>query len=50
MIVIPIIVGAIGTVSKNLEKKLEELVIRGRSETIQTTALLKSSRIIRKVR
>ena len=34
---------------KNLEKRLENLEIRGRIETIQTTALLQSTRIVRRV-
>ena len=38
----PIVVDALGTVvPKSLERNLEELEIRGRIETIQTTALLK---------
>ena len=45
--VVPIIIGALGTVPKGLEKSLSELEIKGRIETIQTTALLKSARIIR---
>ena len=44
--VIPIVVGAHGTVPKGLEKGLE---IRGRIETIQNTALLQSARILRRV-
>ena len=40
-------VAALGTVAKNLEGRLEQLVIR--SKTIQTTALLKSVEIIRRV-
>ena len=39
----------IGIVLENLENKLDELEIRGKIETIQTTALLKSPRLIRKV-
>ena len=31
------------TISKNLEKRFSELEIRGRIETVQTTALLKST-------
>ena len=45
MKVIPIVIGALGTVPKGLEKSLSELEIKGRIETIQTTALLKSARI-----
>ena len=33
-----IVIGAVGTVPKGLEKELEDLEIRGRAETIQTTA------------
>ena len=40
MMMIPIISGAIGTVNKGLIQGLEDLEIRGRVETIQTTALL----------
>ena len=39
MSVIPIIGGTRGTVSKNLEKKFDELEIRGRFETIQTSKI-----------
>ena len=45
--VVPIMVGALGTVPKGLEKRLEELEIRRRIEPIQTTALLRSARILR---
>ena len=47
--VLPIVIGALGKVPKGLERSLDELEIRGRIETIQTTALLKSARIIRSV-
>ena len=46
--VIPIIGESLGTVSKNLEKKLE-LEIKGIIETMQIAALLKSATIIRRV-
>ena len=46
---VPIVIGALGTVPKGLEKNLSELEIKGRIETIQTTALLKSARIIIRV-
>ena len=46
---IPIIVGALGMVPKSLEDRLEEFEIRGRIETIQTTALLRSAGIFRRV-
>ena len=43
------VIGAFGTVTKGLIKRLEDLEIRGREETIQTTTLLRSSRILRRV-
>ena len=46
---IPLVVGALGTVSKVLIKELEELKIGGRPETIQTTTLLRSTRILGRV-
>ena len=46
---IPIVIGALGTVTKGLIKGLEDLEIRGRVETIQTTALLISSRLLRRL-
>ena len=42
--VIPIVIGALGTVTKELLKILEDL------EIIQTTALLRSDRILRRVK
>ena len=47
--VVPVIVGALGTVPKTLRERLEEIGIRGRIETVQTTALLGTARILRKV-
>ena len=46
MTVIPVVVGALGTVLIGLEKRMKELKIRGRIKTIQVTALLKSARIL----
>ena len=47
--IIPIVSGAFGTVTKGLLKGLEDLEIRGRAETIQTTALLRTAIILRRV-
>ena len=47
--IIPIVIGAFGTVTKWLLKGLEDLEVDGRVETIQTTALLKTDRILRRV-
>ena len=37
--VIPIVIGALGTVTEGLGKRLEDLEIRGQVETIQTTVI-----------
>ena len=47
--IILIVIGAFGTVTKGLLKGLEDLEVGGRVETIQTTALLKTDRILRRV-
>ena len=47
--IIPIVIGAFGTVTKELLKGLEDLEVGGKVETIQTTALLKRARILRRV-
>ena len=47
--IIPIVIGAFGTVTEGLLKGLEDLEVGGRVETIQTTALLRTARILRKV-
>ena len=47
--IIPIVIGALGTVTEGLLKGLEDLEIKGRVETIQTSTLLRSVRILRRV-
>ena len=47
--IIPIVISAFGTVTKGLLKGLEDLEVGGQVETIQTTALLKTARILRRV-
>ena len=47
--IIPIVIGDFGTVTKGSLKGLENLEVGGRVETIQTTALLKTARILRRV-
>ena len=42
--IIPIVIGAVGTVTKGLLKGLEDLEIGGRVETIQSTTLLRTDR------
>ena len=43
--VIPVIIGALGTIPKCLVKGQEDVKIRRQEETTQTTALLRSARI-----
>ena len=45
--IIPIMIGAFGIVTKGLLKGLEDLEVGGRVETIQSTALLRTARILR---
>ena len=49
VMVISIVDEALGTVSSDLEKRLGEPEIRERIEIIQTIALLKSAKILRRV-
>ena len=47
--IVPIVIGAFGTITKGFLKGLEDLEIGGRVETIQMTALLRKARILRRV-
>ena len=47
--IVPTVIGALGTITKGLLKALEDLEIGGQVETIQTTPLLKTARILRRV-
>ena len=47
--IVPIMIGAFGTITKGLLKGLEDLKVGGRVETIQPTALLRTTRILRRV-
>ena len=47
--VIPIVICAPGTIPKGMVKGLEYLEITGQVEIIQTPALLKTARILRRV-
>ena len=47
--VMRIVIGALGTLPKWLVEGVEDLEIRGQVETIQTTTLLRSARILRRV-
>ena len=46
---IPIVISSFGTVTEGLLTGLEELKVGGRVETIQTTTLLRTARILRRV-
>ena len=45
--VVLIVIGALGTVPKIFFKNIAELEIRGQIETLETTAIVKSLRILR---
>ena len=47
--IVPIVIDALGIITKGLLKGLEDLEVGGRVETIQTTALLRMARILRRV-
>ena len=47
--ILPIMIGAFGTVTKGLLKGLEDLEVGGRVKTFQTTTLLGTARILRRV-
>ena len=47
--VISIVIGAFGTVTKGILKRQGNLEFEGRVKTIQTTALLRTERILRRV-
>ena len=47
--IVPIVIGAFGTITKGLLKGLEDLETGGWIETIQMTTLLRTARILRRV-
>ena len=49
VVVIPIVVGALGTITTKFEKYIKSLGIEIRMEPVQKSALLGTARIIRKV-
>ena len=49
VMIVPIVIGALGTITKGLLKGLEDEEVGARVETIQTTALLRTARILRRV-
>ena len=47
--IVPIVIGALGTITKGLLKGLEDMEVGGRVETIQRIVLLRTARILRRV-
>ena len=47
--IVTIVIGALGTITKGLLKGLDDLEVGGLVETIKTTALLRTTRILRRV-
>ena len=47
--VIPVVTGALGTITKRLKSGPGDLDIRGCGETLQTTDFFRSARILRSV-
>ena len=47
--IVPIAIGALGTITKGLLIGLEDLEVGGRVETIQTTTLLRTAKSLRRV-
>ena len=47
--IMPIVIVAFGTVTKGLQKGMEDLEVGERVETVQTTSLLRTARILRMV-
>ena len=47
--IVPIVIGAFDTITKGLLKGPEDLEVGGQVETIQMIALLRTSRILRRV-
>ena len=45
--IVPIVIGAFGTITKGLLKGLEDLEVGGRVETIQMTTLQRTAQILR---
>ena len=47
--IVPIVIGALGTITKGLLKGLEDLEVVERVDTTQMTALLRTARILKRV-
>ncbi len=49
VMIVPIVIGAFGTITNGLLKGLEDLEVGELVETIQMTALLRTARMLRRV-
>ena len=49
VVILPVIIGALGSVTGSLQKELEKLYYKNGLEVIQKACLLGSARIVRKV-
>ena len=49
MTIVPIVMAALGTITKGLLKGLQDLEVGGWVETIQMTALMRTARILRRI-
>ena len=47
VMIVPIVIGVLGTITKGLLKCLEDVEVGGQVETIQMTALLRKAKILR---
>ena len=47
VMIVPVVIGALGTITKGLLKGLEDVEVGGRVEPIQITALLRTARILK---
>ena len=47
--IVPVVIGALGTITKGLLKSLGDMEVGGRVETIQTKALLRTAKFLRRV-
>ena len=49
IVVIPIVIGALGTTPKTLPKRMKDIVIKTNIGELQKTGILNTARILRKV-
>ena len=49
IVIVPMVIGALGALSKNFEKYVKKLETEARAEIMQKTALLGTARLLRKV-